>query len=123
VDKELRDKVGALLQERFTKGGKAMACPMCTHTVFAVADGVHLTTVQDNTKQLMFAGQSIPSWVIVCVQCGYVSLHAIGIVMKLEEWDELQKAANDRKAAEAKVKTSESAATAAPADGGGERHG
>lgn len=47
---------------------------------FIIADGYFNSFLQDNLKNINLSGESIPSIPIICSKCGFISMHALGIL-------------------------------------------
>lgn len=60
-------------------------CPMCGNTHFIIADGYFNTFIQDDLNSINMGGPSIPSISIICDKCGFMSLHALGVLGLLPE--------------------------------------
>ena len=60
-------------------------CPMCGKRHFAMADSYIRNDLQDNLKSVNIGGPSIPSVVIICTNCGFLSQHALGMLGLLSE--------------------------------------
>lgn len=55
-------------------------CPMCHARDFRVVTGSISNVVQTGLHELALAGRSIPSLMIVCSKCGFMSQHSIGVL-------------------------------------------
>jgi ribosomal protein S27AE len=62
----------------FKKGIKA--CPMCSNKSFTLVEGYFNNTIQTNFTNVLIGGTSIPSAVLVCSNCGFMSQHALGVL-------------------------------------------
>ena len=72
---EDKEKIVKALEERFAKH----PCPRCLNQQFTLADGYFNQPLQnDLTGGLVIGGPSIPSVVVVCTRCGFISQHALG---------------------------------------------
>ena len=69
-----QEEIKKALEER----GAKLICPMCGNKSFTLLDGYFNQTIQIDFKGMVLGGPSIPSVVIVCNQCGYLSQHALG---------------------------------------------
>jgi len=77
LSKEEMDKIIKELEKR----GAVKPCPRCGNNDFMIIDGYFSQTLQtDLSKGLAIGGPSIPSAIIVCTKCGYMSQHALGIL-------------------------------------------
>jgi hypothetical protein len=62
------------------------SCPMCGNKNFTLADGYFTNTLQMNPQGgLVIGGPSIPTIAIICMQCGFISQHALGILGLLQQ--------------------------------------
>ena len=58
-----------------------LPCPRCSKQKFTILDGYFNQTIQQHIQAgLIIGGPSVPSAVIVCDNCGYMSQHALGIL-------------------------------------------
>ncbi len=71
-----KKKIVKALEDR----GATQPCPRCSNNDFTLLDGYFNQTIQTELKGMVLGGQSIPSVVIVCTRCGYLSQHAIGVL-------------------------------------------
>lgn len=53
-------------------------CPRCNNKNFVIADGYVNQTIQPTSEGFTVGGRGIPSAVIICMNCGFVSYHALG---------------------------------------------
>ena len=74
ISNEKRQKIIKALQEH----GAKLPCPRCGSNFFSLLDGYFNQTIQESLKGMVLGGPSIPSVVVVCNQCGYLSQHALG---------------------------------------------
>jgi hypothetical protein len=71
------ERVKARLQER----GVAGSCPRCGTPEFTVVgNGILKPALQDLSESTTLGGSTIPTLVTVCVKCGFLSLHALGML-------------------------------------------
>jgi hypothetical protein len=64
------------LQER----GISSNCPRCGNAQFTLADGFFNQTIQKDLVNMTIGGPSIPTIVLICTKCGFVSQHALGVL-------------------------------------------
>jgi ribosomal protein L37E len=64
------------LEER----GAKLPCPRCGNQSFTLIDGYFNQTIQTDLKGMVLGGPSVPSVVVVCNRCGYLSQHALGVL-------------------------------------------
>lgn len=79
MEKEEKEKIVKALEEH----GAILPCPRCGNKNFTLLDGYFNQTVQTdlkNLKNLLIGGPSIPSIVIGCSRCGYLSQHSLGVL-------------------------------------------
>ena len=57
-----------------------LPCPRCHKQKFTLLDGYFNQPIQQNLQNFNLAGPSLPSAVIVCENCGYMSQHALGVL-------------------------------------------
>lgn len=62
------------LEER----GVRHECPRCGNPNFAVGDGYFINPVQKDFSNFNLGGLSVPSIVLICTKCGFISQHALG---------------------------------------------
>lgn len=56
-------------------------CPRCDEKNFTLLDGYFNQSIQQSlTAGVILGGPSIPSIVILCNNCGYMSQHALGVL-------------------------------------------
>lgn len=53
-------------------------CPICKKMQFTIVDGYITDNVSDDYKKQVLGGRVIPSFVLVCNNCGFMSHHALG---------------------------------------------
>ena len=70
--KRLEECVAAL-----TKKGVRLPCPRCGSNKFSVV-GEALIAINSDPTVVMIGGPSIPTIVVACEMCGYVTQHAQG---------------------------------------------
>ena len=74
LSKEHKEKIIKVLDEK----GAKLPCPRCGNNNFTLLDGYFNQTIQTELKGMIIGGPSVPSVVIVCNRCGYLSQHALG---------------------------------------------
>ncbi len=87
MDQTTRDEI----TKRLTEKGASLPCPRCGQSNFSVFGGYFNPSVQEELKALVLGGRSIPSAIVGCNNCGYLSLHALGVLGLLPK-DEKDKA-------------------------------
>lgn len=55
-------------------------CPRCAHTTFSVLDGYFSQVIQTQLPALVLGGPIVPFAIIVCMNCGFMSQHALGVL-------------------------------------------
>ncbi len=74
LSKEEKEKIIKVLDER----GAKLPCPRCGNNNFTLLDGYFNQTIQTEMKGMVIGGPSVPSAVVACSRCGYLSQHALG---------------------------------------------
>jgi ribosomal protein L37E len=60
--------------------GVKLPCPRCGNDSFTLLNGYFNHTIQNDPKGMVLGGPSLPSVVVACDRCGYLSQHALGIL-------------------------------------------
>lgn len=60
--------------------GARLPCPRCANQGWVLMDGYFNQPVQTALSGLVIGGPSVPSVVVICNQCGYLSQHALGVL-------------------------------------------
>ena len=60
------------------RAGVQLPCPRCGNSRFALLDGYFNQPIQSELGGLVLGGLSVPSAVVVCSGCGFLSQHALG---------------------------------------------
>jgi ribosomal protein S27AE len=66
--------------EALNEKGAKLPCPRCGNESFALLDGYFNHTLQTELKGIIIGGPSVPSVVVTCVRCGFLSQHALGVL-------------------------------------------
>jgi predicted RNA-binding Zn-ribbon protein involved in translation (DUF1610 family) len=74
LTQEQRDKIIGRLMERKA----VLPCPRCGNKNFVLLDGYFIQPISTDIGAVVIGGQSIPSVVTACAQCGFLSQHALG---------------------------------------------
>lgn len=62
-----------------------LRCPMCNHNQFSIMDGYFKDFPQANLNEVVYDNkQSIPSIIIICNYCGFMSHHSLGALGLLD---------------------------------------
>lgn len=62
----------------FLKRGVTLPCPRCGNNKFTLLDGYFNQTIQVALTGIVIGGPSVPSAVVACDRCGFLSQHALG---------------------------------------------
>lgn len=81
---EQKDKIIKALMERRARA----PCPRCGNQNFTLLDGFFNQSLQTELGNIVLGGPSIPSVVVVCTRCGFVSQHALGALGMLPKEEE-----------------------------------
>ena len=84
-------RIVRVLEER----GGTLPCPRCASTEFRVGDGYLNETIQEDLRGVVIGGPSIPSALIICVNCGFISQQALGALGLLPSAESSAKVKND----------------------------
>jgi transcription elongation factor Elf1 len=77
-----KEKIINILKKKIDR---EIACPMCGHPTFSIADGLFNNYLSsDPARSQSIGGPSVPTIAIVCEKCGFVSQHALGILDLLD---------------------------------------
>ena len=69
-----KQRIIQALEER----GAKLPCPRCGNQQFTLVNGYFNQTIQTELKGIVIGGPSVPSIVVACTRCGYLSQHALG---------------------------------------------
>lgn len=79
-----KSNIVKILSER----GANRPCPRCNNNNFTLLEGYFNQSIQPTINAgIMLGGPSIPSIVVICNNCGYISQHALGILGLLPKED------------------------------------
>ena len=76
LSQEQKNKIIKALMDR----GARLPCPRCGNQNFTLVDGYFNQPIQKELGGIVLGGPSIPSIVVVCTRCGYLSQHALGVL-------------------------------------------
>lgn len=63
------------------KIGRPFECPICHSQSFTIVDGYLVQGLQYNMNSIVLGnGPMIPSVAIVCIRCGFMSQHNLGVL-------------------------------------------
>ena len=79
-----KKKIIKAMQDR----GATKPCPRCGNGNFTLLDGYFNQTIQMELTGMVIGGPSVPSAVIACSRCGYLSQHALGVLGLLRAEEE-----------------------------------
>lgn len=86
-DNDKKEIVKALAE----KIGGSYECPICHNKSFTIVDGYIVQGLQDTMNNIVLgSGPMIPSVAIVCVKCGFMSQHNLGILGLMKKADSVQ---------------------------------
>lgn len=80
---ELSNEQKQRIIDALDEAGARLPCPRCGNSNFTLLDGYFNQTVQTELGGLVLGGPSVPSVVVVCSRCGYLSQHALGVLKLL----------------------------------------
>ena len=76
LPQEQKQRIIKALKDR----GAKLPCPRCGNDSFTLLNGYFNQTIQTELKGMVIGGPSIPSVVVACNRCGYLSQHALGVL-------------------------------------------
>jgi len=74
ISQEEKSKIAKKLEEK----NALKPCPRCGQSSFVLADGYVNEFLQSGFGGIVFGGPTVPSVVVVCNNCGFMSQHALG---------------------------------------------
>lgn len=75
----LSEEARRRIADALTQRGVKIHCPMCGNEHFTVVEGYFTNTIQGQPSgTFVIGGPSIPTAVIICGRCGFLSQHALG---------------------------------------------
>ncbi len=77
-----KEKKKELIQQikEHLKPGDMLACPMCKGKEFDVGDGFMVNIIHSGISTTKIEGSLLPSAIVICKQCGFISHHALHIL-------------------------------------------
>ncbi len=72
MNQSYKEKIAAKLYEK----GVNQPCPRCASFNFEVV-GQTLLALAENPQNIIVGGPAVPSAIIACSHCGFITLHAI----------------------------------------------
>lgn len=95
ISQEEKQKLADKLNEKF--GSSGLKCPMCGNNHFVIVDGYFNSPMQSDLNDFSIGGPSIPSIPIICDKCGFISMHALGVIGMLSISDKKEKEGDNGK--------------------------
>ena len=67
------------------------SCPRCGHNEFTLGRGIAYISFDESPtgESIVIGGPTIPSMMIICEHCGYISFHAIGALGLMDDFKAL----------------------------------
>jgi len=65
--------------------GAILPCPRCGNPNFTLVDGYFNHNIQTDFGNIVLGGPSVPTIVLVCDRCGFLSQHALGVLGLLSQ--------------------------------------
>jgi hypothetical protein len=75
---EISDSRKKEIIDALSKRKAQLPCPRCANQSFSLVGGYFNQPIQTELGGLVIGGPSVPSVVVVCNQCGFMSQHALG---------------------------------------------
>lgn len=66
------------LTQRLKQKQRGFVCPMCSHDKFVLLDSYIRNEIVTDLDGVQLGGPSVPAAAIICVNCGFISQHALG---------------------------------------------
>ncbi len=73
---ETKQEIVNALQQR----GAVLPCPRCGNNNFTLLDGYFNQAIQESLNNIVIGGAAVPSVIVACNKCGYMSQHALGVL-------------------------------------------
>ncbi|MBR4007303.1 hypothetical protein [Fibrobacter sp.] len=71
---------------KLTEKGAVLSCSRCGHQFFSVLDGNAKIILDENIDaNIRIGGPTVPVAVVVCANCGAITMHALGALGLLDE--------------------------------------
>ncbi len=67
------------LAQAFKNKGVKLPCPRCSSINFEVV-GKTALPLNDNPQAIVIGGPTVPAALLACSDCGFITLHALGIL-------------------------------------------
>lgn len=78
--KQIPNEEKEVIIKSLEEHGAKYPCPRCGNKSFTLLDGYFNQTVQNELKKMTIGIPSLPSVVVICKQCGFISQHSLGIL-------------------------------------------
>ncbi|TET32553.1 MAG: hypothetical protein E3J72_19345 [Planctomycetota bacterium] len=75
-----REEIANKLNSRTQGMAGAGVCPMCKRNDWLVGDGYIHIPITNKMMHLQIGGRAIPSVIIICKNCGFVSHHSLAVL-------------------------------------------
>jgi hypothetical protein len=85
--KPINDKV---IKDALEKAGAVRNCPRCNHHEFKILNGFFAQSLQTNTLGVQVGGNILPTIVVVCARCGFVSQYSVEILLGVTQIEEVR---------------------------------
>ncbi len=82
----LSDDVKKVIVNKFNKV-KIKPCPRCGSPDFTLIDGYSWTVLQSEPIGVTLGGTTIPTVVMICTTCGFLSQHELGVFGLIPDGD------------------------------------
>lgn len=81
MTEEEKIQIASIISKKLTN----TKCPMCGSNKFSISDGYVFNEIHSDYKHRILGGAGIPSVLLICSNCGFISQHAIGALGLLNE--------------------------------------
>jgi predicted RNA-binding Zn-ribbon protein involved in translation (DUF1610 family) len=86
IKHNLTEEQKATIIRKLQEKGVNMPCPRCGNPTFSLVEGYFVQPIQNDLRGgLVIGGPAIPSVIVICNKCGFISQHALGPLGLLPE--------------------------------------
>jgi len=80
---EMSDDDKRKIIQALESSGARLPCPRCGNSHFTLLDGYFNQPLNAELGSIVIGGRTVPSVVLTCSRCGYLSQHALGALVPL----------------------------------------
>lgn len=86
MTKEEKLEIASIIRQKIA----LIKCPMCGKSAFTIGEGYVFNEVHSDYRHRVIGGAGIPSVLLICSNCGFISQHAIGALGLLKDSNQEQ---------------------------------